>query len=184
MPAAVAAASAASPSSAPGPRTAGDSTQADDTPAARAPKSPAAEAAPAPTVTAAVAAAGSHRDAPAPPASGNPAGPATGAIGAVAHKSIVPNLRPQLSTSVQSVSHPQFALVSAPLRSRSEADAMLKRLRTETSRLHHPVAVETSALSSPQGWRVSWWPFAGRKQAENARAMLADRHLDMDIVDF
>ncbi len=142
------------------------------------------EPAPAPTATAAVATAGSHRDTPASPASGNLVGPAAGAIGAVAHKSIVPNLRPQLATSVQAVSHSQFALVSAPLRSRTEADAMLKRLRSETSRLHHPVAVETSALSSPQGWRVSWWPFAGRKQAENARAMLADRHLDMDIVDF
>jgi hypothetical protein len=119
-----------------------------------------------------------------PAASGNDAGPVPASIGAVAHKSIVPDLRPQLATSVQTAARQQFALVSAPLRSRSEADTMLRRLRTETSRLHHPVAVETSALSSPQGWRVSWWPFAGRKQAENARAMLADKHLDMDIVDF
>lgn len=111
--------------------------------------------------------------------------PAIAGLGPAAQRrSIAPNLRPQLSAAVPTEPKPQFALVSAPLRSRADADSMLRRLRGETSQLRHPVAVETSTLPSGQGWRVSWWPFANRRQAENARAALAGRRIEMDVVDF
>ena len=99
-------------------------------------------------------------------------------------QSIAPNLRPQLARVAQAQSTQRFALVSAPIRSGAEAQALLRRLRAETARVHHPVAVETSIHQSAQGWRVSWWPFANQRQADNARAALADRQLEMDVVEF
>jgi cell division septation protein DedD len=97
----------------------------------------------------------------------------------------VPNLRPQLARAAQvDPTGQQFALVSAPMRSGTEAQALLRRLREEAARVKHPVAVETSAHQSAQGWRVSWWPFANRRQADNARAALADRQLEMEVVEF
>lgn len=98
--------------------------------------------------------------------------------------SIAPNLRPQLARVAQAQSTQRFALVSAPIRSGAEAQALLRRLRAETARVHHPVAVETSIHQSAQGWRVSWWPFANQRQADNARAALADRQLEMEVVEF
>lgn len=99
-------------------------------------------------------------------------------------RSIVPSLRPQLARAAQVESAQRFALVSAPIRSGAQAQALLRLVREEASRVHHPVAVETSLHQSAQGWRVSWWPFANQRQAANARAALADRHLEMDVVEF
>jgi hypothetical protein len=77
-----------------------------------------------------------------------------------------------------------YALVSRPLRNEAEADALLKRLRAETQRIAHPTAIETGLQRTPEGWRVTWWPFTHPRQAENARAALAARRVDLDLVEF
>jgi hypothetical protein len=77
-----------------------------------------------------------------------------------------------------------YALVSRPLRSEAEADALLKRLRAETQRIAHPTAIETGLQRTPEGWRVTWWPFTHPRQAENARAALAARRVDLEMVEF
>ena len=77
-----------------------------------------------------------------------------------------------------------YALVSRPMRSEAEAEALLKRLRAETQRIAHPTAIETGLQRTPEGWRVTWWPFTHPRQAENARAALAARRVDLDMVEF
>lgn len=77
-----------------------------------------------------------------------------------------------------------YALVSRPMRSEAEADALLKRLRAETQRIAHPTAIETGLQRTPDGWRVTWWPFTHPRQAENARAALAARRVDLEMVEF
>jgi hypothetical protein len=77
-----------------------------------------------------------------------------------------------------------YALVSRPLRSQAEAEALLGRLRAETNRIAHPTAIETGLQRTPEGWRVTWWPFTHPRQAENARAALAARRVDLDLVEF
>ena len=77
-----------------------------------------------------------------------------------------------------------YALVSRPMRSEAEADAMLKRLRAETQRIAHPTAIETGLQRTPEGWRVTWWPFTHPRQAENARAALAARRVELEVVEF
>ena len=107
---------------------------------------------------------------------------------AAAQPSIAPSLRPQLAAAARSQapapSSQRFALVSAPLRSAAEAQAWLKRMRAEVSRVHHPVALETSAHQSAEGWRVSWWPFDSRSQADHAQAAMAERKLSLELVEF
>lgn len=77
-----------------------------------------------------------------------------------------------------------YALVSRPMRSEAEANALLKRLRAETQRIGHPTAVETGLQRTPEGWRVTWWPFTHPRQAENARAALAARRVELEMVEF
>ena len=77
-----------------------------------------------------------------------------------------------------------YALVSRPLRSQAEADALLKRLCGETQRIAHPTAIETGLQRTPEGWRVTWWPFTHARQAENARAALAARRVELEMVEF
>lgn len=77
-----------------------------------------------------------------------------------------------------------YALVSRPLRSEAEADALLRRLRAETQRIGHPTAIETGLQRTPEGWRVTWWPFTHPRQAENARAALAARRVELELVEF
>jgi hypothetical protein len=77
-----------------------------------------------------------------------------------------------------------YALVSRPMRSEAEADALLKRLRAETQRIAHPTAIETGLQRTPEGWRVTWWPFTHPRQAENARAALAARRVELEMVEF
>jgi hypothetical protein len=77
-----------------------------------------------------------------------------------------------------------YALVSRPLRTEAEADALLQRLRAETQRIAHPTAIETGLQRTPEGWRVTWWPFTHPRQAENARAAMAARRVDLDLVEF
>lgn len=99
--------------------------------------------------------------------------------------SIIPNIRPNLNGHVRDqdpTSH--FALVSAPLRDQAAAQATLKRLQAEAALIRHPVATQTSVHSSEQGWRVSWWPFVNERQAQNAQAALADRHVQLEVVAF
>jgi hypothetical protein len=77
-----------------------------------------------------------------------------------------------------------YALVTRPMRQRAEAEAVLKRLRTETSRIAHPTAIETGLQQTPEGWRVTWWPFTHPRQAENARAALAARGVPLEMIEF
>ena len=77
-----------------------------------------------------------------------------------------------------------YALVSRPLRTEAEADALLRRLRAETQRIAHPTAIETGLQRTPEGWRVTWWPFTHPRQAENARAAMAARRVDLEPVEF
>jgi hypothetical protein len=77
-----------------------------------------------------------------------------------------------------------YALVSRPMRSEAEADAMLTRLRAETQRIAHPTAIETGVQRTPEGWRVTWWPFTHPRQAENARAALAAHRVELEMVEF
>ena len=77
-----------------------------------------------------------------------------------------------------------FALVSPPMRRKADAEAALKRLQTETERIRHPVATQTSLLSSAEGYRISWWPFKQRRQADNAQAAMADRKVRLEVVEF
>ncbi|WP_284615539.1 hypothetical protein [Aquabacterium humicola] len=77
-----------------------------------------------------------------------------------------------------------YALVTRPIRSRAEAEGVLKRLRAETSRIAHPTAIETGLQQTPEGWRVTWWPFTHPRQAENARAALAARGVPLEMVEF
>jgi hypothetical protein len=73
--------------------------------------------------------------------------------------------------------------VSKPLRSKAEAEALLKRMRAESERINHPTANQTSLLDTREGWRVSWWPFTHQRQADNARAALA-RRFELEVVEF
>ncbi|WP_088281631.1 SPOR domain-containing protein [Ideonella sp. A 288] len=147
---------------------------------------PPTHAASAPTVEApqAEAPATPPPDAPAAPRVAAPAGTPPPAAAIAPRVSIVPNLRPRLGDTAAPPTGQHFALVSPPMRSRAEAEALLRRLRTETSKIRHPSAVETSLLDSAQGWRVSWWPFANRRQADNAQAALAQRRVELEVVDF
>lgn len=77
-----------------------------------------------------------------------------------------------------------YALVSRPMRSRAEADALLERLRRETQRIGHPTATQTALVDSSEGWRVTWWPFTHPRQAENARAAMASRRFALEVVAF
>ncbi|NRF66868.1 hypothetical protein HLB44_07725 [Aquincola sp. S2] len=77
-----------------------------------------------------------------------------------------------------------YALVTRPMRQRADAEAVLKRLRAETTRIAHPTAIETDLQQTPEGWRVTWWPFTHARQAENARAALAARGVALEMVDF
>lgn len=77
-----------------------------------------------------------------------------------------------------------FALVSPPMRRKADAEAALKRLQAETERIRHPVATQTSMLSSAEGYRISWWPFKQRRQADNAQAAMADRKVRLEVVEF
>lgn len=91
-----------------------------------------------------------------------------------------PNAPPRASAAQAT----HFALVSAPLRSRAEAEAILARLRVDLARIRHPVAIETTLQQTPQGWRVSWFPFASQRHAENARGALAAHRIQWDLVPF
>jgi hypothetical protein len=77
-----------------------------------------------------------------------------------------------------------YALVSRPMRSRAEAQALLERLRSETQRINHPTATQTALVESTDGWRVTWWPFTHPRQAENARAAMASRRFALEVVAF
>ena len=61
---------------------------------------------------------------------------------------------------------------------------MLRRLRTQTERIGDSSATEMLVLETPQGWRVSWWPFATFRQADSAKSMLAQHRIVLQIVDF
>ncbi|HSW04900.1 hypothetical protein [Aquabacterium sp.] len=76
-----------------------------------------------------------------------------------------------------------YALVTRPVRSKAEAESMLRRLRAETDRIAHPTATQTALQESRDGWRVTWWPFTNPRQAENARVALA-RRIELEMVDF
>lgn len=76
-----------------------------------------------------------------------------------------------------------YALVTRPVRSKAEADALLRRLRAETDRIGHPTATQTGLLESRDGWRATWWPFTNPRQAENARVAL-QRRIELEVVDF
>lgn len=76
-----------------------------------------------------------------------------------------------------------YALVTRPVRSKAEAEALMRRLRVETDRINHPTANQTGLLQAADGWRVTWWPFTGPRQADNARAALA-RRIDLEVVEF
>jgi hypothetical protein len=91
---------------------------------------------------------------------------------------------PSAGDSAARAPAPFYALVSRPLRSETEADALLKRLRAETQRIGHPTAIETGLQRTPDGWRVTWWPFTHPRQAENARAAMAARRVDLEPVEF
>jgi len=92
--------------------------------------------------------------------------------------------RAKAASAVRTERPAHFALVGAPMRSRADAEALLRRLRAETARIRHPSATETSVMESPQGWRVSWWPFTTRKAAENAQRALGGQRIALEVVDF
>lgn len=91
---------------------------------------------------------------------------------------------PHAATSAARAAARFYALVSRPVRSEAEAEAMLKRLRAETNRIAHPTAIETGLQQTPDGWRITWWPFTHPRQAENARAAMAARRIELELVEF
>ena len=95
-----------------------------------------------------------------------------------------PSAQPGEGASAARVPARFYALVSRPMRSQAEAEALLKRLRAETERIAHPTAIETGLQRTPEGWRVTWWPFTHPRQAENARAALAARRVELELVEF
>ena len=44
--------------------------------------------------------------------------------------------------------------------------------------------VRTDILPQGDDWRVVGWPFAGRKEAEKARAQMVARGMRVQVVDF
>ena len=172
---------------------------------------PASPPAAAPT-SAATAAAPTASSPAAPDASpaASPAGPPPLPLTQRASAPLVPSLRPDLAASAraEAARHPGlpprpapsaqpgegasaarvparfYALVSRPMHSQAEAEALLKRLRAETERIAHPTAIETGLQRTPEGWRVTWWPFTHPRQAENARAALAARRVELEMVEF
>ncbi|MBI5259465.1 MAG: hypothetical protein HY855_23390 [Burkholderiales bacterium] len=76
-----------------------------------------------------------------------------------------------------------YALVTRPVRSRSEAETLLRRLRAETDRINHPTASQVGLQETREGWRVTWWPFTNPRQAENARVALA-RRIELEVIEF
>jgi DNA/RNA-binding domain of Phe-tRNA-synthetase-like protein len=76
-----------------------------------------------------------------------------------------------------------YALVTRPVRTKPEGEAMLRRLRAETDRIAHPTATQTALQESRDGWRATWWPFTNPRQAENARQALA-RRIELEVIEF
>lgn len=78
---------------------------------------------------------------------------------------------------------PAFAIWTRVLRTRAESDQLAEAMR-DLLRTPDNARLRVEVLSVGSDWRVVAWPYADRKQAEQARALLAARGMRVDAVEF
>ena len=91
--------------------------------------------------------------------------------------------RPAAVASASAVVAPAFALSTRPLRTRTESRQVADAMR---ALLASPAApgLRVEVLPAGSDWRVIGWPYAERAQAERARALLAQRGLKVEVIEF
>ncbi|MDE2081580.1 MAG: hypothetical protein KGI90_09515 [Burkholderiales bacterium] len=76
---------------------------------------------------------------------------------------------------------PAYALASAVLRTRAEAEQVQAAMAALLGRAG---AVRTEILPVGDDWRVAGWPYAHPAEAERARLLLAARGLRVSVLAF
>jgi hypothetical protein len=77
-----------------------------------------------------------------------------------------------------------FALAGKPARARAAAELRLALLEDAVSGMNRSDDQHTEVLRVDATWRAVWWPFASREAAERARAELAARGVQLELVAF
>ncbi|MBT9504359.1 MAG: hypothetical protein IV092_24155 [Burkholderiaceae bacterium] len=77
-----------------------------------------------------------------------------------------------------------YALVTKPSFSKVDAEARMILLRAGAANAIAPAGTRIELIQARQAWQAVWWPFAKRDDAERARALLAVRGVQVELVEF
>jgi len=130
---------------------------------------------------AAAASAPAPKPAPAKKREPAPAASAAGTLSGEAPSEAAKTATARLAARSQSV----VALVGPSLASKSDAEAMLTRMRAMVAQsVGDRSRLQAEVMQTPEGWRATIWPFATREEAQLINATLIARGMKTRAVDF
>lgn len=94
-----------------------------------------------------------------------------------------PEGHPKSTSAVTAPAPSTFAISTRPMRTRAEAQQVQLAMRG-LLRTTGVGAISLDLLPQDEDWRVVAWPFAGRPEADQARALLAGRGMRVEVVAF